>query len=59
MTTHARLRQVADRALAAFSEVDLYQRVLGPDHVEDHAEKVERAEGEWETAKAELLAVLP
>lgn len=57
MTTHARLRQVADKMLAAYSDLDFYRRVV-PEVVDRHDEKLTQAHTDYEVAKGELLAVL-
>lgn len=59
MTTHAKLRQIADKFLAAHGDVEFYRR-HGPEHgIDDHPEKLAAAEREAAAAQEALAAVLP
>ena len=58
MTTHAALRQVADKLLAAHGDAEFYRR-HGPEHgIDDHQEKLDSAEREFAAARQDLEAVL-
>jgi len=62
MISHPKLRQVADKALAAFSEYDMYCRWQGSIYGEaaksEWAGLLTKARQEWFTARQELLEAL-
>lgn len=56
--THAELRRVADKLLAAYSDVEFYRR-HGPEHgIDNHDEKLAAAHREYRERREELDAVL-
>lgn len=58
MTTHAALRQVADKLLAAHGDVEFYRRHGPETGIDNHDEKLATAEVEFGRAREELEAVL-